>query len=33
MKAELLVNITYNLVLELVRKLQKQEKIKLSKEL
>lgn len=33
MKAELLVNITYNQVLELVRKLPKQEKIKLSKEL
>jgi hypothetical protein len=33
MKAEILVNITYNQVLELVRKLPKQEKIKLSKEL
>jgi hypothetical protein len=33
MKAELLVNITYNQLLELVRKLPKQEKIKLSKEL
>jgi predicted DNA-binding protein YlxM (UPF0122 family) len=33
MKAEILVNITYNQVLELVRKLPKQEKIKLRKEL